>query len=46
VPPAAPWAIKAEDLAGFAKKKRRQRPLTANATQQILDRIRAIGVKA
>jgi hypothetical protein len=32
----APWAI-AEDLAGFAKGKRRKLPLTHNATQQVFD---------
>jgi DNA invertase Pin-like site-specific DNA recombinase len=33
----APWVIRAEDLAGFAKKKRRKSPLTQNATQQVFD---------
>ena len=33
----APWAIKAEDLAGFAKRKCRKPPLTQNATQQVFD---------
>ncbi len=33
----APWAITAEDLAGFAKQKRRKPPLTQNATQQVFD---------
>jgi len=33
----APWVIKAEDLAGFAKGKRGKPPLTQNATQQVLD---------
>jgi hypothetical protein len=31
----APWVIRAEDLAGFAKQKRRKPPLTQNATQQV-----------
>src|SRR6267142_6591281 len=33
----APWVIRAEDLAGFAKGKRRKPPLTQNATQRVLD---------
>jgi hypothetical protein len=33
----APWVIRAEDLAGFAKGKRRKPPLTQNATQQVFD---------
>jgi hypothetical protein len=33
----APWVIRAEDLAGFAKGKRRKSPLTQNATQHVLD---------
>jgi len=33
----APWAIKAEDLAGFAKRKCRKPPLTQNVTQQVFD---------
>ena len=33
----APWVIRAEDLAGFAKGKRRKPPLTQNTTQQIFD---------
>jgi hypothetical protein len=33
----APWVIKAEDLAGFAKGKRRNPPLTQNVTQQVFD---------
>jgi len=33
----APWVIKAEDLAGFAKGKRRKPPLTQNTTQRVLD---------
>jgi hypothetical protein len=33
----APWVIWAEDLAGFAKGKRRKPPLTQNATQQVFD---------
>ena len=33
----APWVIRAEDLAGFAKRKRRKPPLTQNATQRVLD---------
>src|SRR5712692_9388565 len=31
----APWVIRAEDLAGFAKGKRRKPPLTQNTTQQV-----------
>jgi hypothetical protein len=33
----APWVIRAEDLAGFAKGKRRKHPLTQNTTQQVFD---------
>ena len=33
----APWVIRAEDLAGFAKGKRRKPPLTQNTTQRVLD---------
>ena len=33
----APWVIKAEDLAGFAERKRWKPPLTQNATQQVFD---------
>jgi hypothetical protein len=33
----APWAIRAEDVARFAKGKRRKPPLTQNATQQVFD---------
>ena len=33
----APWAIKAEDLAGFASGKRRKSPVTLDATQQVFD---------
>ena len=33
----APWVIRAEDLAGFAKGKRRKPPLTQNATKHALD---------
>ena len=33
----APWVISAEDLAGFAKGKRRKPPLTQNTTQQVFD---------
>jgi DNA invertase Pin-like site-specific DNA recombinase len=33
----APWVIKADDLAGFAKGKRRKPPLTLDATQQVFD---------
>src|ERR1700716_4036821 len=33
----APWVIRAEDLAGFAKGKRRKPPLTQNATQHAFD---------
>ena len=33
----APWAIKTEDLAGFARGKRRKPLLTQNATQQVFD---------
>src|SRR5437016_4514892 len=33
----APWVIRVEDLAGFAKGKRRKPPLTQNATQQAFD---------
>jgi len=33
----APWVIRAEDLAGFAKGKRREPPLTQNAAQQAFD---------
>src|SRR5215470_7841497 len=33
----APWVIRAEDVAGFAKEKRRKPPLTQNATQQVFD---------
>src|ERR1700751_3781652 len=33
----APWVIRAEDLAGFAKGKRRKPPLTQNATQHVFD---------
>ncbi len=33
----APWVIRAEDLAGFAKGKRQKPPLTQNATQQVFD---------
>ena len=33
----APWVIRAKDLAGFAKGKRRKPPLTQNATQQVFD---------
>jgi hypothetical protein len=33
----APWVIRAEDLAGFAKGKRLKPPLTQNATQQVFD---------
>ncbi len=33
----APWVIRAEDLAGFAKRKRRKSPLTQNAMQQVLN---------
>jgi hypothetical protein len=33
----APWVIKAEDLAGFASRKRQKPPLTQNATQQVFD---------
>ena len=33
----APWVIRAEDLAGFAKRKRRKPPLTQNAAQQVFD---------
>jgi DNA invertase Pin-like site-specific DNA recombinase len=33
----APWVIKTDDLAGFAKGKRRKPPLTQNATQQVFD---------
>src|SRR6202022_4004958 len=35
--PGAPWVIRAEDLAGFAKGKRRKPPLTQNATQHAFD---------
>jgi len=33
----APWVIRAEDLAGFAKGKRRKPPLTQNTTQRVFD---------
>ncbi|XSC42735.1 recombinase family protein [Bradyrhizobium sp. RDT10] len=33
----APWVIKAEDLAGFARGKRQKPPLTPDATQQVFD---------
>ena len=33
----APWVIRAEDLAGFAKGKRRKPPLTQKATQHVFD---------
>jgi hypothetical protein len=33
----APWVIRSDDLAGFAKGKRRKPPLTQNATQHVLD---------
>jgi hypothetical protein len=33
----APWVIRAEDLACFAKGRRRKPPLTQNATQQVFD---------
>jgi Recombinase/Recombinase zinc beta ribbon domain len=33
----APWVIRAEDLAGFAKGKRCKPPLTQNATQHAFD---------
>jgi len=33
----APWVIKADDLAGFGKGKRRKSPLTQNVTQQVFD---------
>ena len=33
----APWVIRAEDLAGFAKRKRRKPPLTQNTTQHVFD---------
>ena len=33
----APWVIRAEDLAGFAKGKPGKPPLTQNDTQQIFD---------
>jgi hypothetical protein len=33
----APWVIRAEDLAGFAKGKRRKPPLTQSTTQRVLD---------
>jgi hypothetical protein len=33
----APWVIKAEDLAGFTRGKRRKPPLTPDATQQVVD---------
>src|ERR1700719_776866 len=33
----APWVIRAEDLRGFAKGKRRKPPLTQNATQHVFD---------
>jgi hypothetical protein len=33
----APWVIRAEDLPGFAKGKRRKSPLTQNGTQQVFD---------
>jgi DNA invertase Pin-like site-specific DNA recombinase len=33
----APWVIKAEDLAGFASRKRQKPPLTPDATQQVFD---------
>src|SRR4030081_3491029 len=33
----APWVIRAEDLAGFAKGKRQKPPLTQSTTQRVLD---------
>ena len=33
----APWVIKAEDLAGFAKGKRQKPPLTHNVAQQVFN---------
>jgi hypothetical protein len=33
----APWVIRADDLAGLAKRKRRKPPLTQNAMQQVFD---------
>ena len=33
----APWVIRADDLAGFAKGKRPKPPLTQNANQQVFD---------
>jgi hypothetical protein len=33
----APWVIRADDLAGFAKGKRQRPPLTQNTTQRVFD---------
>src|SRR5271165_520221 len=33
----APWVIKAEDLAGFASRKRQKPPLTPDAMQQVFE---------
>jgi hypothetical protein len=33
----APWVIRAEDLAGFARGKRQKPPLTPDAAQQVFD---------